>query len=134
MFYFWFDTQSNPPANIKDVTTGSQLDLPSERAAYEHEQDHWQQYVSSILANQFNGMPKFQGFIQTFEMLIEEHDEAGRLGYQVAMTPQKKRRLLIAALRDSTNPPASGVDGRRFKGPQTYIADLELDKIDMRKW
>ena len=21
--YFWFDTHSNPPANIKDVTTGS---------------------------------------------------------------------------------------------------------------
>ena len=39
VFYFWFDTHSNPPANddFKDVTTDP--DLPSEWAAYKHEQD-----------------------------------------------------------------------------------------------
>lgn len=64
-----------------------------------------QQYMSAILANQFNGMSKFRGFIQTFEMLVEEHDEAGQVGYQLVMTPEEKRRLLIA-------PPARGVNGR----------------------
>ena len=49
-----------------------------------------QQYVAAILAKQFKGTSKFSGFIQTFEMLIEEHDEAGSIGHQLEMIPQKK--------------------------------------------
>ena len=187
IFYYWFDTQSNPPSNFKHMTSGSQLNLPSKPLSgssslirtrsrgknpqkqaddekkpelkyenrhenmyenrynnrYENRQENdnefnmaaaaaeqsRQQYVAAILAKQFKGTSKFSSFIQTFEMLIEEHDEAGSVGHRVEMMPQKKR-LLIAILWDPSNSPLKGIDGRRFVGPQTYITDLPVEQTD----
>ena len=70
--------------------------------------------------------------MQTFEMFVEEHDEAGQVRYRVEMTPQKKRGLLIATLRDPADPPAKGVDGPD-KGSlvRRVIADLPNEQIDI---
>ena len=86
-----------------------------------------QQHVAIILAKQFKGTTKFSGFIRAFEVLIGEHDEAGWIGQQVEMMLQKQKRLLIATLQDPENPPLKGIDGRRFVGSQTYIADLLIE-------
>ena len=40
-----------------------------------------------------------------------------------------KKELLIATLWDLLNPPAKGIDGRRFVGPQSFIADLPDEQI-----
>ena len=41
-----------------------------------------------------------------------------------------KKELLIATLRDPPNPPAKGIDERRFVGPESFIADLPDEQID----
>ena len=62
--------------------------------------------MASILAQQFKGISKRSGFIQTFEMLIEKRDEAGSIGHRGQMTTQKKKRLLIDSyITGSCKPP-----------------------------
>ena len=68
--------------------------------------------------------------MRSFETFVRLHDQAGIPPHRQAMDPEMKKELLIATLRDPLNPPAKGIDGQRFVGPQSFIADLPDEQIE----
>ena len=55
--------------------------------------------------------------------MIRLHDNTGAEAYRVAMEDDMEIELLIAILKDPARPPAKGMDGRRFVGAQSLLAD-----------
>ncbi|RPB24203.1 hypothetical protein L211DRAFT_214844 [Terfezia boudieri ATCC MYA-4762] len=87
------------------------------------------QYITSIINKEFNGTAKFKGFQRSFETMIRLYDNAGSVANRAAMDDEMKRELLLAILKDPTTPPAKGIDGRKFIGAQSWLAEQEEDDI-----
>ena len=87
------------------------------------------QHLTTIISKEYNGTMKFRGFLRSFETFERLHDQAGMPPHRQAMDPEMKKKLLIATLRDPLHPPTKEIDGQRFVGLQSFIADLPDEQI-----